>query len=331
MWIDPEKLKGFLLDSSLISKADIEAADKAAKEKGKTLEEILVSDGKIKEDDFRRAKAYILGIPFVNLRQDKIDREVLFMIPEPVARKNNIVAFRKSERGLEVAMLDPEDFEAIDFIRKGLGVKVVPRLTDVDSIKGALLQYQKSLKAEFGEIIQQEAMKLRATADKENADPDASELKKMAEDLPVVRIVDSLLAHAVTQKASDIHIETFEKEVVVRYRIDGILHDAMILPHHASAGIIARVKVLATLRLDEKRLPQDGRFKIDKEGQKVSFRVSILPTHYGEKIVMRLLPENSRGLTLEMGGFHGESLEQVHWAAKQSTGMLLVTGPTGSG
>ena len=331
MWIDPKALKSFLLDSGLISKTDIETADTEAVAKSKTLEEVLVSSGKIGEDDFRRAKAYILGIPFVDLKKEKIERDILFKIPEPVARKHNIVAFRQSERGLEVAMLDPEDFEAIDFVRKGLGVKVLPRLTDVVSIKNALLQYQKSLKAEFGDIVQQEALKLRATADKEGEEMGESELKKMAEDLPVVRIVDSLLSHAIVQKASDIHIETFEHEVVVRYRLDGLLHDAMILPKNASAGIIARLKVLSNLRLDEKRLPQDGRFKIENEEQKVSFRVSILPTYFGEKVVMRLLPENSRGLTLEEGGFHGEGLERAHWATNQATGMLLVTGPTGSG
>lgn len=332
MWIDPEKLKNFLLESSLISKADLEQLAAEAKEKKKSLEEVLISGGKVSEEDFRRAKAYILGIPFVDLKKSKIDREVLFLIPEPVARKHNIVAFRKSDKGLEVAMLDPEDFEAIEFIRKGLGTKVMPRLTDGESIKWVLLQYQKSLKAEFGDIVQQEAMKLKATAEREGGEEmGEGELKKMAEDLPVVRIVDSLLSHAILQKASDIHIETFENEVVVRYRLDGILHDAMILPKAASAGIIARIKVLSNLRLDEKRLPQDGRFKIESAEQKVSFRVSILPTYYGEKVVMRLLPENSKGLTLEEGGFHGESLESVHWAANQATGMLLVTGPTGSG
>jgi len=119
--------------------------------------------------------------------------------------------------------------------------------------------------------------------------------------------------------------------VVIRYRIDGLLHDAMSLPKLVDLGIVARIKVLASLRLDEKRLPQDGRFKIEKDGQKISFRVSILPTYYGEKVVMRLLPESSRGLTLEESGFHGEGLERIHRALRYSTGMILATGPTGSG
>jgi type IV pilus assembly protein PilB len=153
----------------------------------------------------------------------------------------------------------------------------------------------------------------------------------MAEDLPIVRIVDTLLRHAIMQGASDIHIEPQEDAVIVRYRIDGILHDAMSLPKEAAAGITARIKVLSNLKLDEKRLPQDGRFKMETEGEKVSFRVSLLPTYYGEKIVMRLLRENGEGFTLDALGLHGAPLERIHNAMKQTTGIILISGPTGSG
>ncbi|MFA6253961.1 MAG: GspE/PulE family protein [Candidatus Paceibacterota bacterium] len=158
-----------------------------------------------------------------------------------------------------------------------------------------------------------------------------ADLQKMAEDLPVVRVVDSLLSHAILQKASDIHIEPFEKELVIRYRLDGVLHDAMILPKETASGIVARIKVLSSLRLDEKRLPQDGRFKIEVNDQNISFRVSTLPTQFGEKVVMRLLPDSVHGYTLEAVGFHGDALEKVQQAIKRTTGLVLVTGPTGSG
>jgi type IV pilus assembly protein PilB len=156
-------------------------------------------------------------------------------------------------------------------------------------------------------------------------------LKKMAEDLPVVRIVDTLLKHATLQNASDIHIECMENDVLVRYRIDGILHDAMILPKNAATSVTARIKVLSSLKLDEKRLPQDGRFKIEVNGEKVSFRVSIIPTYFGEKTVMRLLRESVGAYSLEFMGFHGINLERVHEATRQANGMILTTGPTGSG
>jgi type IV pilus assembly protein PilB len=147
----------------------------------------------------------------------------------------------------------------------------------------------------------------------------------------VVRIVDTLLRHAIVQGASDIHIEPLEEEVVVRYRIDGILSDAMKLPKIASGSIVARLKVLANLKLDQKRLPQDGRFKMEMDGQKVAFRVSMLPIFFGEKVVMRLLRENRSGFSLEGIGFHGSTLDRIHRATRATTGIILVTGPTGSG
>ncbi len=330
MRTDINELKKFFVDSGLIAKKYIEEALSQSENDEKRFEDFLVSGGHISEDDFRRAKAYVLGVPFVNLKTHKISKDILFLIPEPVARKNNIIAYDKTDKGVEVAMLDPQNLEAIDFIKKSVGERILPRLTDNESIKNALMQYQKSLKAEFGDIILNEAKNISAINEVEG-EINEGELKKLAEDLPVVRIVDSILSHAIMQKASDIHIEPFDEELIIRYRIDGILHDAMILPKKTASGITARIKVLASLRLDEKRLPQDGRFKIEDKGNKVSFRVSILPTFAGEKIVMRLLPDTARGFSLEEGGFHGDNLERIHGALKEKTGMVLVTGPTGSG
>ena len=329
MWLDPEKLKAFILESDLVSANEVAQLYAEAAKTGKTVEETFLASGRIKEDDFRRIKAYLLGIPFVNLKKTKIERDILFTIPEPIARKHNVVAFKKEGENLEVAMLDPEDLEAIEFIKKGVGLKILPRLTDNESIKSILLQYQKSLKAEFGGIIERES-KLIEGLKNSPADGEA-DLKKLAEDIPVVKIVDTLLLHAILQQASDIHIEPYEKELVIRYRIDGVLHDAMILPKNAAAGLTARIKILSSLRLDEKRLPQDGRFKIDSGGERMSFRVSVLPTFYGEKIVMRLLPDAIAGFTLEQLGFHGAGLERIHEGIRGKTGIILVTGPTGSG
>ncbi len=333
MRVEEGQLKKFILDAGLLSEQELLATEKFASDNKKTLKESLLSEGKISEDDLRRTEAYVLGIPFISLKDGKIDFSILSLIPEPIARKHNIIAFKKGVGSLEVAMLDTEDLTAIDFIKKKVGLKILPRLTDQESIKNALLQYQKSLKAEFGDIIQKEALSLK-TVPESNEGEEASEkeLKKLAEDLPVVKIVNTLLKHAIVQDASDIHIEILEKEVLVRYRIDGILHDAMVLPKTAGPGITARIKVLSNLKLDEKRLPQDGRFKIETEsGDKVSFRVSTIPSNYGEKTVMRLLKENSGSFTLDSLGFHGEGLEDIHDATKYKTGMILVTGPTGSG
>jgi type IV pilus assembly protein PilB len=330
MRIAEQQLKEFIQDSGLVSKSDIEAAEKEAKSKKTNIGRALVGMGKLSEDELRRMHAYILGIPFVDLKGQKIEFETLSLIPEPIARNHNIVAFKKGDGTLEVAMLDTQDLNAIDFVKKKVGLTVQPRLTDNESIKYALLQYQKSLKAEFGDIIQKEVGNIKTIAE---VGDNASEkdLKKIAEDIPVVRIVDTLLKHAIIQNASDIHIEHLETEVLVRYRIDGILRDAMVLPKNTGISIIARIKVLANLKLDEKRLPQDGRFKVEMNNEKVSFRVSMIPTYYGEKTVMRLLKEGASGFTLETLWFHGTGLERIHEASKLSTGMILTTGPTGSG
>ncbi|MFA6077191.1 MAG: GspE/PulE family protein [Candidatus Paceibacterota bacterium] len=334
MQINEEQFKKVILEGGLVSKTDFNSALKIAEAKKQKIGNVLLSEGKITETDLKRTEAFVLGIPFVSLVDQKIDFSVLSLIPEPIARNDNIVAYKKSENGLEVAMLDVDDLPVIDFIKKRSGLKIMPRLTDTISIKAVLVQYRKSLKAEFQNIIQKESTTLGDVQDGEgekSSEKSESELKELAEDLPVVKIVDSLIFHAILQNASDIHIEPGERELTVRYRIDGILHDAMVLDKAAGAGITARVKVLANLKLDEKRLPQDGRFKKEQDGEKISFRVSTLPTFFGEKTVMRILKENAHGFSLETLGFHGEGLERIHNSLSQKTGMVLATGPTGSG
>ncbi len=315
MLIEDSQLNKFIIDSNLVSRADFEAAKKEATKKKVKVGEILVNSGKITEDNMRRMQAYVLGISFVDLKERKIPFEILSLIPEPVARRHNIVAFKKLDGALEVAMLDVTDLSAIDFIKKKVKLKILPRLTDVESIKESLLQYQKGLKAEFGDLIQKES-KL---------------MKQGGGDASAVRIVDTLLKHAVVQNASDIHFEPQENEFLVRYRIDGLLHDAMLLPKTVEVPITSRIKTLSGLKLNEKRLPQEGRFRVDMIGEKISFRVSLIPTSHGEKTVMRLLRENISGFTLEYLAFHGDGLDKVHSALARASGMILVAGPAGSG
>jgi type IV pilus assembly protein PilB len=320
-----------LVDTDIISEADFLRAKKQADQHNSSVFVELQADNLITDDQAKSLQAELFGVPFVDLTKEKIPLEVLSLIPEPVARAQNIVAYNRQGNNLEVAMLDVSDLADIDFVEKKTGLKVKPRLTNVESIKSVLIQYQKSLSAEFGDIIDSEAGSVRQLSDDQKSGASEEELREMAEELPVVKIVDTLIKHAILQNVSDIHIEQGEKEVVVRYRIDGILRDAMKLPKYAGDPVTARIKVLSKLKLDEKRLPQDGRFKVETDGYKVSFRVSVLPTYYGEKTVMRLLKENSQGFSLEGLGFHGDGLERLHYAMKQTTGIILTTGPTGSG
>ncbi|MBY0376602.1 GspE/PulE family protein [Patescibacteria group bacterium] len=331
MQISEEQLKKTILDSKLIPSDVLDELVKKAEEKKQKLGDVLLSEGKISESDLKRTEAFVLGIPYIDLSGQKIDFTVLSLIPEPIARHYNIVAYKKDAKGLEVAMLDVDDLPVIDFIKKRSGLKILPRLTDATSIKAVLVQYRKSLQVEFDSIIQKESSAIKSPAGGKEEEKTEKELKEMAEDLPIIKIVDSLIFHAILQNASDIHIEPGDKDLVVRYRIDGILHDAMALEKTAGAGITARIKVLSNLKLDEKRLPQDGRFKINQNGEEFSFRVSTLPTFFGEKTVIRILKEDSHGFSLESLGFHGQALERIHESLKSKIGMILATGPTGSG
>lgn len=330
MKVEPGQLKAFLLDAGLVTEEQFEKARKKAKQTNRKLGDVLVAEGLISQEELIKLEAYISGIPFVNLEKEKIDPNILKIIPEPIARSHNIIAFRKSGNNLEVAMLDPEDLRTVEFIKKTTPLKILPRLTTPESLKHILKQYQKTLEVEFGEIIKKEIKGVKVITEKETV-KEGEELKRAATEMPIIRIVDILMKHAILQRASDVHIEPLEKEVVVRYRIDGILRDAMTLPRQVSSGIVARIKVLSNLKLDEHRLPQDGRFKIESEDYKYSIRVSVLPVFEGEKIVMRLLAETAKAYALETLGLRGEALERAQDNLRKPVGMILVTGPTGCG
>lgn len=324
MNVDPERLKKFLLDAELVGEKDFNRALKISRETNRKIGDVLVSEKLIEQEKLTKFEAYLLGIPFVNIEKETISPEVLSIIPEQVARAHNIIAFRKRKSNLEVAMLDPEDLITIEFIKRtDPFLKILPRLTTPAGIKSALGQYQKTLDVEFGDILKPSSKEVNLA--------DGEDLMKVAQELPIVNIVDTLLKHAILQKASDVHIEPLEKEVIIRFRIDGILNDVMTLPAQTALGIVARIKVLSNLKLDERRLPQDGRFKIETEDYKYSVRVSILPVFNGEKVVMRLLSENIKTQGLQELGLSGKAFEIVRSNLSRPTGMMLITGPTGSG
>ncbi|MFH1392662.1 MAG: ATPase, T2SS/T4P/T4SS family [bacterium] len=332
MRVEDEQLKAFLEDSDLIKKQDLDKAHKQAKEKKQRLADALIKNNLINQEQLTKLYAYILGIPFISLEKEIVPIEVLQIIPEPIAKRHNIVAFKKTDNALEVAMLDPEDLQTIEFIKKKTNLKILPRLTTEKSISAMLAQYQKSLKLELEELSPAgiKIIKEAEPAGVEGAVND-QELEKIARDLPIIKVVDTILKHAILQGASDIHIEPLEKELIIRYRVDGVLEEAMTLPKQIHSGVVARIKILANLKLDEHRLPQDGRFKIESSEWKMSCRVSVLPIFDGEKVAIRFLSEDSRGLTMEKLGLFGNDLEIFHNNIQKPHGMLLVTGPTGCG
>ncbi len=289
-------------------------------------------------------------MPFIDLEKLIIEQDILNLIPKKIAQNYQMIAYRKSDESIEVAMLDPDNLQEIDFIKKKTNLNILPRLTNQKSLNHCLKQYEKSLKEQWGNVLYQNTnkepednleikktdfsqskIKISQTKKEIQNEDTQDNLKEKASELPVIKIVESILEHSVNQSASDIHIEPLEKKVIVRYRIDGILHDVMDLPQEIYSGVIARIKVISNLKLDEHRLPQDGRFKIESTNYKVSFRVSILPVKNGEKVVMRLLKEGVKNLTLESLGLYGKNLKIVQKNIERPHGMILVTGPTGSG
>jgi type IV pilus assembly protein PilB len=331
MEINNQNLGKFLLDGKLISKKQFDDALKKSEETKQKIGDILIADNIVSDEQVASAKAYISGIPFINIENEAIAPDVLKIIPEPIAKSHNIIAFKKEGDTLQVAMLDPDDLRTIEFMHKtNSSLKILPRLTTMPGIKNALAQYQKTLELEFGDIIKEETRNIKHIKD-EDVFEGKEKLQKAAEELPVIKVVDTLLKHAILQRASDVHIEPLEKEVIVRYRVDGILRVVMTLPASVAPGLVARIKVLSSLKLDEHRLPQDGRFKIETEDFKYSIRVSVLPVYNGEKIVMRLLAEDVKAVALDALGLFGNALELVKSNLQRSTGMILITGPTGSG
>ena len=332
MKVDPQRFKKFLLDAGLVSEKQFEKALLESKESGRDVGDILISLNLLPEDELIKIKAHLLGIPFINLEKEKIPTEILKIIPEPIARVHNIIAFSKDGNKLEVAMLDPADLRTIEFIQKtNPSLKILSRLTTTAGIRNALAQYQKTLETEFSDIIKEETKDIKHVKNEEEIYEAKEALQKVAEEMPVIKVVDTLLKHAILQRASDVHIEPLEKEVIVRYRVDGILRVVMTLPVSVASGIVARIKVLSNLKLDEHRLPQDGRFKIETEEFKYSIRVSILPVYNGEKIVMRLLSEGVKAISLDDLGLMGVALEEVKDNLQRPSGMILIAGPTGSG
>ncbi|PJE75831.1 hypothetical protein COV04_02710 [Candidatus Uhrbacteria bacterium CG10_big_fil_rev_8_21_14_0_10_48_11] len=328
MFTDKQLVK--IIDSSgIFSAPDIKKYQGEADAKRQPLENFLLGKRLISEDSLYENAAGVYSVPFIKLRGKPIRKDVLFLVPEPLAKHYQIIAYdTEGDDTIKVVSTDPENLQAVEFLRKKTAKKIELSLTTPDEWQELMKQYHKSLQAEFSELSAKPGKKSTTKAGSKKIDKD---LKELAEDLPVIGVVDTILEYAIFEGASDIHIEPTEKDLNVRYRIDGVLKNVMNLPKTIQPGVTARIKVLSTLKLDEHRLPQDGRFKIETEEYRVAFRVSVLPTFDGEKIVLRLLDEGSQILTLAQLGLQPKELDLLQINITKPHGMILVTGPTGSG
>jgi type IV pilus assembly protein PilB len=320
-------LQKFLIDSKLLTEEQLVLLQQESARKKTEVEELLIEKAVVSDDQLLNFKSQVLNVPTIDLRNTEISGDALSSIPEPIARRHMVIAFAKDKQFISLAMYDPEDLQTKEFIKKKTGLGIKTFVATKKSIDFGLSKYHSSIESEFTNLIKEGGGGSQALTDVDITDA----LKKMAEQIPIVRVVDTLLEYAVFEKASDIHIEPEEDRVMVRYRIDGILHEVMTLPKIVQAALVARIKVLSNLKIDEHRLPQDGRFKIQKEEYNISLRVSTIPIFDGEKVVMRLLDETAKALTLEQLGFQHTNLARIKNNIKKPHGALLVTGPTGSG
>lgn len=312
--------EGKLADTNTLRKWSLEAKKKAL-----SLEDYILDSKLLAEDALYKAAADHFKLPFTDLKNEIIRKDILYIVPPTIASTYLVAPFEKTADELKLVTLNPVNLQIFEFINRKSGLKTKLYLTTPTALNNILKQYKSTLKAEI------ESITALTGGESKEAEEDSEKLKKLAEDLPVIRIVDSILEHAIYENASDIHIEPLEQEVGIRYRIDGILRNVMTLPKGVQPGIVARIKILSNLKLDEHRMPQDGRFKITAKDYRYSVRVSIFPVFDGEKIVLRLLPETAQALTLEALGFLPKPLEIVRKNIKRPHGIILVTGPTGCG
>lgn len=318
----PETLREIILKSGFVSQKDLEQAQKAAEELNRDITDVLIYRGLISQDVLGQLVAEYYQVPYIKLSHKVIPQDVLELIPIEAASTFRIIPFQREGSSVSVAMEDPSDLEAREFVKRKSGLLVKPFYAVSPDLSTALGQYKRNIKDIFTKIIEENVQKSAVQTE------DAA---KLASDIPVIKILDTILEFASGEGASDIHFESMETAFLVRFRIDGVLRDILSLPKTIHPGIVARIKILSQLKIDEHRIPQDGRFKFKVQENYIALRVSILPSFYGENIVLRILPESARPLSLEELGLTGHNLDLVRNNIRKPHGMILVTGPTGSG
>lgn len=322
-------IEDILYEKELISPDQLSAVKFEHLNTGKDTVAIILERGFVDPKELTKARSELIGVPYVELGDRYISNQILDLVPEPVSRKYTLIPFHEDKGVLHVAMADPMDLQVIEFLEKRAGLKVLPFLAEAGDIEHSISeQYSKSLGTEVSAALKEAGV---TTTKIEERIKDMEKAEETIRDAPVARIVSTLLEYAVKSRASDVHIEPQEEKTRVRYRIDGVLQERLTLPKKVHASVVSRIKILSNLKIDEHRIPQDGRFKIAVGEDEIDLRVSTLPTVNGEKVVIRLLKEEGKVLTLNDLGLRGTALKRVEEALLRPYGMVLVTGPTGSG
>lgn len=309
-----------------ISSEQLEFVKSEAKRRQEPAEKIIASMNWVSEDKLAQAKAKVVGIPFYDPAQHPISPEVLGHIPEDVAKRFTVIPVGMNKDTLSVAMVDPFDLQVLEFIEKKSGLPIKPFLATAAAINKAIAdQYTRGLTTEVTEALKD------VSPGAAKAYVAQTQTTSVLGEAPVARIVSTLLEYGIRVRASDIHIEPLENETRVRYRIDGILHEKLILPKKIHDSIVSRIKILGNMKIDEKRIPQDARFNFKLGHEELDLRLSTLPTSFGEKVVMRLLKKTGAVPTLSELGIRARALKNLEDNIARPHGIILVTGPTGSG
>lgn len=327
-----QDILSILLSQNAIDQPSADALRQESSQTGQPIEQLLEERKAVREEDLVRAKGLLYNIPFADLFGRIVRAEILNVIPQELAQNYQMVAFEREANEVSIAMVNPSDYkalEAIEFIARKNRFKIKYFITTPSALRYILRQYE-SLSAEVEEALkgaQAEVSKL-APEEMKLAEQGLEEVVKQA---PVSKMVSVIMRHAVEGKASDVHIEPVGNETRVRYRIDGILHTSLVLPRNIHSSLVARIKVVSNLKIDETRIPQDGRFRMTIEGHDIDYRVSTLPLMNNEKVVMRILDTSNNITSLDALGFWGKAKEAMQGGIDKSHGMFLITGPTGSG
>ncbi len=323
---DEQKFEDVLTQLKLITPEQIDLIKIESARSGKTFEDVLSEMKIISLENIVKASAVSRGLAYVDLTKFKVDSSLLKHIPKDLSEKFQAVPFGISDNKINIAMIDPNNVQAIDFIEKKSKMTAAAYMTSAESIRNVLDQYQ-----DISSEVSRDLGANQTDSAPEKGSGSGDNENNLIQDAPVTRAVNTILDYAARSKASDIHIEPREKTVKVRYRVDGILHDEMNLPLHIHPALVSRIKILSNLKIDEHRVPQDGRFDLKAEGKDIDLRVSISPTIFGEKIVIRLLDKTGGLITLDDLGIYGRAFKIISAGATRPHGMVLSTGPTGSG
>lgn len=325
---DNQSLADLLFSQNLLTKEQYDDIKVKSASKGISEESILESLAIVPEEKIAEAKAKLLDIPFIDLSTASFSPEALGFIPRAVAERFSLIPFAYDDKNqtLSVAMSNPVDLEAVTFIREKTNLTIKTFASSKKAVDNAVnQQYRQELVGEVGEAIKEteDRGKIKTV--------DTNQIAQIIKEAPIAKIVSTILEYAVTSRASDVHIEPQEDRVRVRYRIDGILYDRLSLPKSVQEAVISRIKILSEMKIDEHRTPQDGRFNFKVDDKEVDLRISVLPTSFGEKIVMRLLRKSGGVPSLEELGLNGSTLRNLETSMLRPHGIIIVVGPTGSG